>query len=63
MMFVHVLLDAQAGVLTRAAMVPTKLLVGPLGSFVAFVAGTWRASVSKHRRKGEKKQSQISGIV
>ena len=40
-MFVHVLLDAQAGVLTRAAMVPTKLLVGPLASFVAVVAGTW----------------------
>ena len=63
MMFVHVLLDAQAGVLTRAAMVPTKLLVGPLAGFVAIVAGAWRASLSKHRRNGEKKQSQKSGIV
>ncbi len=63
MLIVHVLLDAQAGGLTHAAMVPTKLLVGPWAGFVAVVAGTWRVSLSKHRRSGEKKQSQKSGIV
>src|SRR2546421_4445825 len=62
-MFVHVLWEAQAGGLTRAVMVSRILLGDPLTSFVAVIAGAWRVSLSKHRRSGEKKQSQLSGIV
>jgi len=47
-MFVHVLLEAQAGRLTRAVMVSTILLVDPLAGFVAVIAGAWRVSLSKH---------------
>jgi len=62
-MFVHVLLEAQAGRLTRAVMVSTILLADPLAGFVAVIAGAWRVSLSKHRRSDEKKPSQKAGMV
>src|SRR5437879_6309453 len=62
-LFIHVLWEAQAGGLTHAIMVSTILLGDLVASFVAVIAGAWRVSLSKHRRSGEKKQSQLSGMV